>query len=108
MNSTNDKEDHKKAQQSEKMETSEKIYVKQPQDILKDSSLKNINDDVQHAIEGVKDMPDEELRFIKELVDDDFMQGLDVLDAWEGDEDKNHENEQNTMDSVKQNKKSFR
>ncbi|XP_067210872.1 serine/arginine repetitive matrix protein 1 isoform X2 [Linepithema humile] len=107
MNSMNDKEDHnqKNTQQSEKMETSGKIYVKPPQEMLKDSSSK---DDGQRASEGPREMPDEELRFIKELVDDDFMQGLDVLDAWEGDEDKSHENEQNVTDTVKQNQKPSR
>lgn len=108
MNSS-DKEDNKNSQQkSARMETSKRIDVKQSHEVPKDSSLTNTNDDVQRAIEGLREMPDEELRFIKDLVDDDFMQGLDVLDAWEGDEDKNHENEQNTMDSIKQNQKSSR
>ncbi|XP_015518366.2 stress response protein nst1 isoform X1 [Neodiprion lecontei] len=47
------------------------------------------NDDVQRAIEGLKDIPDEELQEF--LDDEDFMEGLDVVDAWEGEEEKRHE-----------------
>ncbi|XP_012255981.2 serine/arginine repetitive matrix protein 1-like [Athalia rosae] len=44
------------------------------------------NDDVQRAIEGLKDIPDEELQEF--LDDEDFMEGLDVVDAWEGEEER--------------------
>lgn len=44
------------------------------------------NDDVQRAIDGLKDIPDEELQEF--LDDEDFMAGLDVVDAWEGEEEK--------------------
>jgi len=61
---------------------------------------KNTNDDVQRAIEGLKEIPDEELQEF--LDDEDFMEGLDVVDAWEGDEEKNREVEQDTTNLVKQ------
>lgn len=97
-------EDHIEIKEEKKMkkETSNaagKIHVKKLDQILEDPSLKNTSDDVQRAIEGLKEMPDEEL---KEFLDDDFMEGLDVVDAWEGDEDKNREIEQNMTGSAKQ------
>ncbi|XP_043800834.1 uncharacterized protein LOC122719243 [Apis laboriosa] len=52
----------------------------------KEPILKSTNEDVQRAIEGLKDIPDEELQEF--LDDEDFMEGLDVVDAWEGDEEK--------------------
>ncbi|XP_076301166.1 uncharacterized protein LOC143219166 isoform X2 [Lasioglossum baleicum] len=52
----------------------------------KGSTLKSTNEDVQRAIEGLKEIPDEELQEF--LDDEDFMEGLDVVDAWEGDEEK--------------------
>lgn len=77
-----------------------KIYVKQLHQILEDPSLKSTNDDVQRAIKGLKEIPDEEL---KEFLDDEaFLAGLDVVDAWERDEDKNHENKQNMTIKEKQ------
>lgn len=77
-----------------------KLFVKQFQQIHEDSSSKSANDDVQRAIEGLREIPDEEL---KEFLDDeDFMQGLDVVDAWEGDEDKNRDTEQDMPGSTKQ------
>lgn len=81
--------------QSGNMEATSKIYVKQPHEILKDSLLKS--DDVQRAIEGLKDIPDEELQEF--LNEEDFMEGLDVVDAWEGDEDRNRETE-HTVDTA--------
>lgn len=59
--------------------------------------LKNTNVDVQRAIEGLKEIPDEELQ---EFLDEDFMQGLDVVDAWEGEEEKS----KNEIDSTTSNK----
>lgn len=83
-----------------------KIKVKRLDQILEmDPLLKSTNDDVQRAIKGLREIPDEEL---KEFLDDeDFMEGLDVVDAWERDEDKNRENEQNknTTGSAKQGEK---
>lgn len=77
----------------------DKIYVKQFQQMHEDPSSKSTND-VQRAIEGLREIPDEEL---KEFLDDeDFMEGLDVVDAWEGDEDKNRDNEQDMTRSTKQ------
>ncbi|XP_015428998.1 PREDICTED: serine/arginine repetitive matrix protein 1-like [Dufourea novaeangliae] len=55
----------------------------------KESTLKSTNEDVQRAIEGLKEIPDEELQEF--LDDEDFMEGLDVVDAWEGDEEKGRE-----------------
>lgn len=60
----------------------------------KESTLKSTNEDVQRAIEGLKDIPDEELQEF--LDDEDFMEGLDVVDAWEGDEEKGREVELKT------------
>ncbi|KAK2588354.1 hypothetical protein KPH14_004369 [Odynerus spinipes] len=54
----------------------------------KESIIKSTNEDVQRAIEGLKEIPDEELQ---EFLDDDFMEGLNVVDAWEGEEDRNRE-----------------
>lgn len=91
MSNANNTEEQTKHKQNEKMETVYKIYVKKPHEILKPSLLRNTNDDVQRAIEGLKEIPDEELQ---EFLDDEaFMEGLDVVDAWEGDEDKNREME---------------
>lgn len=47
-------------------------------------NLKNTNEDVQRAIEGLKEIPDDELQ---EFLDDEELQDLNVVDAWEGDED---------------------
>ncbi|XP_012521910.1 serine/arginine repetitive matrix protein 1 isoform X2 [Monomorium pharaonis] len=80
-----------------------KIYMKKLDQILEDPMLKSTNDDVQRAIKGLLEIPDEEL---KEFLDDeDFMEGLDVVDAWEGDEDKNRETEQDVTRSTKKGKK---
>lgn len=108
MNNTNDKEDDNQMEikHSEKMKTTSKIYVKQPHEILKDSSLKNTNDDVQRAIEGLKEIPDEELQEF--LDDEDFMEGLDVVDAWEGDEERNRENEQDKTNVERKERRSSR
>lgn len=105
MNNTNGKEDdnQKDTKHSEKMKISGKIYVKQSHEILKDSSLKNTNDDVQRAIEGLKEIPDEELQDF--LDDEDFMEGLDVVDAWERDEERNRENEQNKTNAAERKEK---
>lgn len=99
MSNASNTEEQVKDEQDEKMETTCKIYVKQPHEILKQSSLKSINDDVQRAIEGLKEIPDEELQGF--LDDESFMEGLDVVDAWEGDEDKNREMER-PADSTEQ------
>lgn len=56
--------------------------------VKKESIIKSTNEDVQRAIEGLKEIPDEELQ---EFLDDDFMEGLNVVDAWEGEEDRNRE-----------------
>lgn len=99
MNNTNDKEDDNKMDiKQEEMKTTIKIHVKRPHELLKDSSLKNTNDDVQRAIRGLKEIPDEELQEF--LDDEDFMEGLDVVDAWEGDEERNRENEQDKTNAV--------
>lgn len=45
---------------------------------------RNTNEEVQRAIEGLKDMPDDELH---EFLDEDFMEGLNVVDAWDGEEE---------------------
>lgn len=105
MNDSNDKEDDNQmdTKHSEKMKTSNKIYVKQSHEILKDSSLKSTNDDVQRAIEGLKEIPDEELQEF--LDDEDFMEGLDVVDAWEGDEERNRENEQDKTNAAERKEK---
>lgn len=102
MGDTNNTEEQAKDKQSEKVETTCKIYVKQPHEIMKSAS-KSTNDDVQRAIEGLKEIPDEELQ---EFLDDEaFMEGLDVVDAWEGDEEKNREAEQLPADSTQQQEK---
>lgn len=46
---------------------------------------KNTNDEVQRAIDGLNEIPDDELQEF--LDDEDFIEGLDVVDAWEGDDD---------------------
>ncbi|XP_043502839.1 uncharacterized protein LOC122524588 isoform X2 [Polistes fuscatus] len=56
--------------------------------VQKESIVKKTTEDVQRAIEGLKEIPDEELQ---EFLGDDFMEGLNVVDAWEGEEDKNRE-----------------
>ncbi|XP_054010749.1 protein SON-like isoform X1 [Hylaeus anthracinus] len=69
--------------------------VRQKQSVnKKESALKSTNEDVQRAIEGLKEIPDEELQEF--LDDEDFMEGLDVVDAWEGDEEKSREVELKT------------
>lgn len=94
-----------KEMEEEPRKISGKIYVKQFQQIKEEPSLKNTSDDVQRAIKGLREIPDEEL---KEFLDDeDFMEGLDVVDAWERDEDKNRENEQNMTGSTKQGENQF-
>lgn len=99
MNNTNDKEDDNQMDiKQEEVKTIGKIYIKRPHELLKDSSLKNTNDDVQRAIRGLKEIPDEELQEF--LDDEDFMEGLDVVDAWEGDEERNRENEQDKTNAV--------
>lgn len=74
-------------------ESMDQFYTKQSVD-KKESALKSTNEDVQRAIEGLKDIPDEELQEF--LDDEDFMEGLDVVDAWEGDEEKGREVELKT------------
>lgn len=98
---TNDKDVQIKEEKEETItETTDNVYSKLfPQTL--DPSLKNTSDDVQRAIKNLKEMSDEEL---KEFLDEDFMQGLDIVDAWERDEDKNRENEQNMTGSAKQGK----
>lgn len=81
----------------ERMETMCKIYVKPPHEIMNPSSLANTNDDVQRAIRGIQEMPDEELQGLF-LDDEEFMEGLDVVDAWEGDEDKKAEHSANSRE----------
>ncbi|KAL2716791.1 serine/arginine repetitive matrix protein 2 [Vespula squamosa] len=49
----------------------------------KESIIRSTNESVQRAIEGLKGIPDEELQ---EFLDDEFMEGLNVVDAWEGEE----------------------
>ncbi|EGI60396.1 PREDICTED: serine/arginine repetitive matrix protein 2-like isoform X1 [Acromyrmex echinatior] len=79
-----------------------RIFVKQFHQLLEDPLLKSTSDDVQRAIKGLREIPDEELNEF--LDDEDFMKGLDVVDAWERDEDKNREIEQNRTESTKQGK----
>lgn len=97
-----DANEHVQVKEEEEMEenTVGKIYVKQLHQILEDPSSKSTSDEVQRAIKGLKEIPDEEL---KEFLDDEaFLAGLDVVDAWERDEDKNFENKQDTTRSTKQ------
>lgn len=99
MNDTNGKEDDGQVEiKQEDVKPTIKIHIKQPHELLKDSSLKNTNDDVQRAIQGLREIPDEELQEF--LDDEDFMQGLDVVDAWEGDEERNRENEQDKTNAM--------
>ncbi|XP_018369502.1 PREDICTED: protein SON-like isoform X1 [Trachymyrmex cornetzi] len=79
-----------------------RIFVKQFHHLLEDPLFKSTSDDVQRAIKGLREIPDEELNEF--LDDEDFMKGLDVVDAWERDEDKNREIEQNRTESTKQGK----
>lgn len=72
----------------------------------KELTLKSTNEDVQRAIEGLKDIPDEELQEF--LDDEDFMEGLDVVDAWEGDEEKSREIEFKTHIKDQEQKRSSR
>lgn len=74
-------------------DSTDQLNPKQSTD-KKESTVKSTNEDVQRAIEGLKDIPDEELQEF--LDDEDFMQGLDVVDAWEGDEEKGRETELKT------------
>ncbi|KAG7199425.1 hypothetical protein KM043_014053 [Ampulex compressa] len=69
-----------------------RIEQKQSYGTKKEPMLKSTNEDVQRAIEGLKDIPDEELQEF--LDDEDFMEGLNVVDAWEGDEEKQREVDQ--------------
>lgn len=86
----NEAEEQTQDKQSEQVKTC-KIYVKQPHEIMNSASLnssplKNTNENIERTIQGLREMPDEEL---KEFLDDEaFIEGLDVVDAWEGDEDK--------------------
>lgn len=50
------------------------------------SFVESTSEDVQRAIEGLKDIPDEELQ---DFLDEDFMKGLNVVDAWESEEEEN-------------------
>ena len=43
-----------------------------------------VANDLQRAIDGLKDIPDADFQEL--FNDEDFMKGLDVVDAWEGDE----------------------
>lgn len=70
-----------------KEEKDDQLENKLPID-KKDSIIKSTNEDVQRAIEGLKEIPDKELQ---KFLDDDFMEGLNVVDAWEGEEEKNRE-----------------
>ncbi|XP_018395710.1 PREDICTED: protein SON-like isoform X2 [Cyphomyrmex costatus] len=79
-----------------------KIFVKQFHQLVDDPLLNSTSDDVLRAIKGLREIPDEELNEF--LDDEDFMKGLDVVDAWEGDEDKNREIEQDRTESTKQGK----
>ncbi|XP_015182171.1 PREDICTED: serine/arginine repetitive matrix protein 2-like [Polistes dominula] len=66
----------------------DKLKKEQSSIVQKESIIKKTTEDVQRAIEGLKEIPDKELQ---EFLDDDFMEGLNVVDAWEGEEDKNRE-----------------
>ncbi|XP_076175979.1 uncharacterized protein LOC143151081 [Ptiloglossa arizonensis] len=83
-------------------ESRDQVCQKQSVD-KKESALKSTNEDVQRAIEGLKDIPDEELQEF--LDDEDFMEGLDVVDAWEGDEEKSREVELKTSHVKEQEQK---
>ncbi|KAI4497896.1 hypothetical protein M0802_007012 [Mischocyttarus mexicanus] len=63
------------------------LKKEQSSNVEKESIVKKTTEDLQRAIEGLKEIPDEEFQ---EFLGDDFMEGLNVVDAWEG-EDKNHE-----------------
>lgn len=102
-NTENSKQMEQQVEQSAKTNKIGKIYVRQPHEIMKDS-LKNTNDDVQRAIEGLKEIPDEELQEF--LNDEDFMEGLDVVDAWHGDDDRNRETEHKIDLAAREGKKS--
>lgn len=67
---------------------SDKLKKEQFSIVQKESIVKKTTEDVQRAIDGLKEIPDEELQ---EFLGDDFMEGLNVVDAWEGEEDKNRE-----------------
>lgn len=108
MNDTENKEDKNQESDQGHIKSSEnqktcvgKIYLKKPQELK--SASKDPDNDVQRAIEGLKEIPDEELQ---EFLDDkEFMEEL-VLDAWEGEEEKTWEdNEQNATSSTKQKKR---
>ncbi|XP_043263096.1 serine/arginine repetitive matrix protein 2-like isoform X1 [Colletes gigas] len=83
-------------------ESTDQVCQKQSVD-KKESTLKSTNEDVQRAIEGLKDIPDEELQEF--LDDEDFMEGLDVVDAWEGDEEKSREVDLKTSHGKEQEQK---
>ncbi|XP_071632884.1 uncharacterized protein [Temnothorax longispinosus] len=103
----NDQMKEVKETEGQATKTTGKIFVKKFHQISEEPLLKS-DDHVQRAIKGLKEIPDEELKEelkeLKEFLDDeDFMlEGLDVVDAWEGDEDKNRENEQDMTESKKQ------
>lgn len=84
----------KMKQSSVKNNVKNEVINQKQSDNKKESTLKSTNEDVQRAIEGLKDIPDEELQEF--LDDEDFMEGLDVVDAWEGDEEKIREVESKT------------
>ncbi|KAL0117918.1 hypothetical protein PUN28_008951 [Cardiocondyla obscurior] len=80
--------------------TTNKTSTKPFHSVEESLSKSSTNDDVQRAIEGLKEIPDEEL---KEFLDDeDFMEGLDVVDAWEREEDKLRDIEQDSTRPTKQ------
>lgn len=87
---------------SEKSESQDDgICATQFQD--KDLASMSTNDDMLRVIKGIKVIPDEEF---KEFLDEeDFMDGLDVVDAWEGDEEKNRDAEQDGTRPVKREEK---
>ena len=93
----------KMKQSSVKNNVKNEVINQKQSDNKKESTLKSTNEDVQRAIEGLKDIPDEELQEF--LDDEDFMEGLDVVDAWEGDEEKTREVESKTSHAKDQDQK---
>lgn len=65
--------------------TKERPRVKAATDNSRSTRVRSTNDEVQRAIEGLKDIGDDELQEF--LDDEEFMQGLNVVDAWDGEED---------------------
>lgn len=64
------------------------------------------NDDVQRAIDGLADIPDDKLQEF--LNDKDFIEGLDVVDAWEGGTDKSPSSSKGTRTKDHEHTKSSR